>query len=62
MTIYSNISSTFRLRTDSMGGAWCFKPMISQFSYDYLYYGTVIFLLLSDLGQSQWEEPGVVSQ
>ena len=36
MTIYSNISSTFRLRTESMGGAWCPKPMISQFSYEYL--------------------------
>ena len=36
MTIYSHISSTFRLRTESMGGAWCPKPMISQFSYEYL--------------------------
>ena len=34
--IYSNFSSTFRLGTESMGGAWCPKPMISQFSYEYL--------------------------
>ena len=36
MTVYSYISSTFGLRTESMGGALCSKPMISQFSYDFI--------------------------
>ena len=37
MSIYSFFFFLiFRLRTESMGGAWCPKPMISQFSYEYL--------------------------